>query len=176
MWKQRFRAIGPPSNSCWVTWPQEEESWFKLQDWSGWRQVKPGRASSLSGIKLELVHASCLCAEWWKDPRSRDRKQPWLTSYEKWGQSLEDPEAVYSSAKWTQKHLCVLHGCWSEWCEKRAAERLATIRAVSDTGCVIRQASRAHGGHRLGLLPPGPGWAVWKATPPQRQQLLLIWS
>lgn len=57
-----------------------------------------------------------------------------LTSCENLGKSVEHPEAVDSSAKWTQKHLlCVLHGWWSERCEKTYAAEHRRARPRSPT-------------------------------------------
>ena len=64
--------------------------------------------------------ASCVGREEQKDPPEpeADRRPLPLTSCENMGGSVAHPEAVYSSAKWTQKHLLsVLHGRWSEQCE-----------------------------------------------------------
>lgn len=110
------------------------------------------------------------------------------TSCENLGKSVEHPEAVYSSAKWTQKHLLrVLHGWWSERREKTdaAAEpRKARQRSTNGRGPRLRAArcsvearpspllsSVVSGGRGAGCSPAaagpaGPGRAARRALLP----------
>lgn len=71
------------------------------------RQVKSGGRVLSRGSRSELVRlACCVCAKSWRDSLGRSGKRPLPpTSCENSGEPLEHPEAVYSSAKWTQKHL-----------------------------------------------------------------------
>ena len=93
-----------------------------------------------------------------------------LSSCENLGKSLKHPEAVYSSAKWTQKHLlCVLHGWWSEWCEKKyATEYCKTVKCSTAVGLDL---CRGVGTPKtcLSLVPSSSSTkASFSAPPPRR--------
>lgn len=80
--------------------------------------------------------ASCVGREEQKDPPEpeADRRPLPLTSCENMGGSVAHPEAVYSSAKWTQKHLLsVLHGRWSERCENSMQRSIVQLRGAPRT-------------------------------------------